>query len=204
MSLPLAVRLTFPRIVESALKSKGYPVFDDPYDLNVIVVRTKDAHANTFNDFEVILFTGDDGKRYSRVFKCTSDPGLFWRKNPMNVRGTAILKEGRYPGMWKIGLHRGKPALRQVGPCTVWRDNNKDATLDTGPGVPTQTGIFLINNHRAGVFSRIVGRWSAGCVVLARTRDLLKILWYVACQKRHGHGNTVSVVVLNERDIPFS
>ena len=88
----------------------------------------------------------------------------------MNVAGTAIMKEGQYRGAYKIGKHRGKyDALVQTGGrVTVWRDNNRDSTLDMAD--PSE-GYFGINIHKAGAFSANVDKWSAGCQVFANTDD---------------------------------
>ncbi len=98
----------------------------------------------------------------------TCDPGPTTLKNPANPRGAAVLALGVYPEMWEAGEHprskppgQRRPALVQVGPCTVDR---------VGPGVvvgedsfayPTapDTGMFGINFHSMGTPD-----WSAGCV----------------------------------------
>lgn len=41
------------------------------------------------------------------VFPATTDPGTFYRENPLSVKGTAIMKPGQYRGAYMIGRHRG-------------------------------------------------------------------------------------------------
>lgn len=136
------------------------------FDLNLIWVRTSDNNANEFNDWATVSYI--DGKHLNYfAFPATTDPGIYYRENPLNVDGTAILPPGQYRSMWKIGKHRGKyTALVQCKPITVWRDNNKDAYLEKGV---EDNGMFGINMHRSGATrtSTQVGKWSAGCQVIA-------------------------------------
>ena len=150
----------------------GYPFYDNgDYNLNIIGIRTDDARTNLFNDWMCLAFRQNDHEQLM-VFACTTDPGTYWLKHPMNVDGTAVLKPGHYPLMFKLGMHRGKYlALVQAGPCTVWRDNNQDKKIDTDG--ETQSGSFGINLHRAspnGASSQ-VDKWSAGCQVIADSGD---------------------------------
>src|SRR5690606_33549955 len=97
-------------------------------------------------------------------FPCTTDPGIFYRKNPASVNGTAILPAGQHSGLWQVGKHQGKyDALVQRAPVTVIRDRNADAALDFTDQL--DTGMFGINCHRATEqgTSAQVDRWSAGC-----------------------------------------
>lgn len=48
----------------------------------------------------------------------------------------------------------------------VYRDSNKDDSLDMDPG-SIQAGYFGINIHHAGEDSQFVNKWSAGCTVIA-------------------------------------
>lgn len=151
------------------MQSLGYKVFDNDsknYNLNLVGLRTADTKPNTFNDWEYV-FWKFAGSWEVMKFQITTDPGLYYLKNPMNKLGTAIVKPGQYPGMWVPGLHLGKyPALVQHGPVTVIRDFNRDAYLDYDSGVE-ESGVFGINNHRAVENGRsvMVDQWSAGCQV---------------------------------------
>jgi len=186
--------------VERMYKNLGYPLFYSPYDLNIFGVRALDPNTNTFNDWLCVLFTGDDHARYVRVFPGTTDPGTHWLKFPMNPAGTAIVAEGYYRKLWTLGLHRGKPGLRQLGDVKVWRDRDKDHLAEIGGAF--QIGWFAINMHRAGRFSQLIGRWSAGCQVFQKKADLLQMLDYVRDQGAHGYGTAVSYALFNERDVP--
>ena len=36
----------------------------------------------------------------------TTDPGTYYREDPMNVRGTAVMQPEQYRGVYKIGRPR--------------------------------------------------------------------------------------------------
>jgi hypothetical protein len=160
-----------PNTLVDAMRRLGYPVYLGDYNLNLIGIRSKALHANTFNDVLVVLYTLNN-RQHLHCFPMTTDPGTYYRENPINVDGTAILVPGHYPGCWRLGKHRGQySALVQCADMTVYRDNDRDAKLDTD--VPTQSGLFGINLHRArsGGLSKSVDRWSAGCQVVANSLD---------------------------------
>ncbi len=155
--------------IKAVMESKGYKVFGSAkgYDLNLFGVRTDDIESNKFNDWVGVMYLAH-GVWNLFVFPATTDPGLYWRQNPMNVNGTAMLKPGQYRAAWKLGKHQGKyEALVQNKKVTVYRDPDRDRYLEPDEG-HTQTGLFGINIHRASIQapSQNVNKWSAGCQVL--------------------------------------
>jgi hypothetical protein len=151
---------------------KGTP--ERPYNLNICGLRHPNRDADSFNDL-IVVFWGWPGAWSIFAAPATTDPGTYWRQNPGRVEGVGILAEGRYPGLWGIGQHRRSyTALVQVAPCTLHRDPNRDQTLDFEGS--TQTGLFGINLHRAGTNSQAVGKWSAGCQVVAKSADFEVIM----------------------------
>jgi len=158
--------------VLAAMNSKGYKVFSGELNLNLIGVRNKNTRANTFNDAFCVLYQ-KSGEWQLEQFKCTTDPGTYYRRNPVNVDGTAVVVPGQYRSLWTFGNHKGRyPALVQNKPITVYRDADEDDELDTN-GQVQQTGYFGINCHRANAVreSSLVDKWSAGCQVLADPDD---------------------------------
>lgn len=158
-----------PPSISSVIRSmdaKGYKVFKGANkDLNIVGIRnTDDLNANTFNDWMCLFWMNTEGDCFEgQVFSCTTDPGQYWRENPMNVNGTAILTTGQIRGAFKIGTHKGYRALQQNKPFTVYRDRDGNGNLDMSD---TEVGMFGINLHRAGDNSRLVNKWSAGCQVI--------------------------------------
>ena len=185
---------------EKILKSKGYSYFTNGiYNLNIIGVRSKDSKesVNVFNDALILIYTAEDGK-HIEVFPITTDPGLYYLKNNLSIKGCAILKEGQVRGGWQIGLHQGKyKALVQKKPVTVYRDSNKDSKLDF---VNEETGMFGINIHKSGESSTQVDRWSAGCQVFARVRDFNKFMNLVQ-KGNNKYGNSFTYTLINETDL---
>ena len=108
---------------------KGYAFFTKgEYNLNIIGVRHKGSKiTNCFDDYIVVIYNTGNEQNVRRVFACTTLPGKKAMEHPVNVVGTAILKEGQYRGAWKIGYHKGKyKALCQKKPIKVYRDNNRN------------------------------------------------------------------------------
>ena len=154
--------------IVATMRRKQYRVFENPngHDLNLVGIRNSESAANRFDDW-LCLFYVFDGIWNRFAFPATTDPGSFYRENPLNVRGTAIMKPGQYRRAYQVGRHKGYKALQQVGPITVYRDNNRDLELDT-TGVDEQRGLYAINIHRASRerASTRVEKWSAGCQVM--------------------------------------
>lgn len=185
-----------PKILE-VMEKKGYKVFENKWDLNIIGVRKKDGTPNKFDDRIYVVCKNDAGEWQEWSWTATTDPGTYWMTESMNKLGTAILKEGQWRGCWKLGLHKGeKPALVQIKPVTVYRDNDGDAQHDFNLG--ESTGIYGINIHRAGTNSTNVDKWSAGCQVFANNADFEQFLGLCNKQVAAGHGDVFSYTLLKE------
>ena len=153
------------------LENKGYAYFSNgQYNLNIIGVRAKE-YKNEFNDAFIVDYRTANGKRYTAVYPCTTDPGYKSLVNPVNIKGCAILVPGQYRGCFKKGYHKGQYiALVQYKPVKVFRDANKDFYMDCDESTIDE-GMFGINIHKAGEASTVVDGWSAGCQVLAKNID---------------------------------
>jgi hypothetical protein len=184
----------------NTLEEQGLPLFSNSsknYNLNLIGVRTIDNTSNKFNDLMVVMwFYGGEWNRLN--FNITTDPGVYYRENPININGTAILKEGHHKGLWTIGKHKGVyEALTQTSKATVYRDNNKDDVLDFD--CKTELGLFGINCHRSNknATSTNVDKWSAGCQVFENPDDFA--LFMDMCNKAADNwGNKFSYTLLIE------
>ncbi len=183
------------------MRSKGYKVFENAkgYDLNLFGIRTDDVDANTFNDWVGVMYRAG-GAWNLFAFPATTDPGLYWREKPMNVKGTAILKPGQYRGSHMVGQHKGYAALQQKGPVAVYRDADGDAELDTDESTVDE-GMFGINIHRASTkgASTRVGKWSAGCQVV---QDPLHFDFLMAMARKSAgiYGNSFTYTLLAQSD----
>lgn len=139
------------RRLEGASKASGSPIC--PYGhMDMWLLRNPDRGPG-LND---VIFFGDlEGNLY-RVSPATVDPGPTTVANPANPKGAAILAPGRHIGLWRLGLHRGRPGLVQSAICTVIRYTGGGSEYDLHG--PTDTGWFGINFHSMGTAD-----WSAGC-----------------------------------------
>lgn len=190
-----------PNAIEDVLRSKGYAVFLGPskYNLNIVGIRSNDTLPNRFDDWLCVMYVNDD------VWNCfsfpqTTDPGNFYRKHPMNVDGTAVLKPGQYRCSHELGLHRGRPALVQRRPVIVYRDANLDDNLDLDED-RAQAGMFGIDIHGASQnrASTVVDKWSAGCQVLQDPIHL-RFLIDLARKSASIYGNSFTYTLLTEHD----
>jgi hypothetical protein len=188
------------RGVMRILKNKQYRVYSEPYRLNIVGVRSASTVSNRFDDWLLVFYKNPGLGWTSFSFPITTDPGTYWLKNPMNVDGTAILKQGQYVDAYRLGQHRGLyKALVQAKPVTVIRDYDRNAYLDFLNGLE-RTGYFGINIHRADNSgeSKAVNKWSAGCQVFKKAQDFSKFI--ALCEKHALHyGNRFTYTLIDQR-----
>src|SRR5690349_20043760 len=150
-------------------RANSYEVYQRPYELTIIGIRSESTMPNRFDDEIHVLFKNSADRWIRYIFPATTDPGTYWLKNPLSPKGTAILKQGQYKNSYEIGLHRGKYyALVQSKPVTVLRDYYRNAILDFKNG-KEETGLFGINIHHASEngTTKTIDQYSAGCQVFA-------------------------------------
>lgn len=187
--------------VVAVMNSKDYEVFENSkgHDLNIVGIRTASIEEEKFNDWLTAFYIFDGVWNYF-AFPATTDPGTFYRKNPLTVKGTAVLKPGQYRGVYQIGKHKGYKALQQIGYMTVYRDANRDTLLDT-TGMQEDTGLHAINIHRSNAHrpSVVVGKWSAGCQVF-QDPDHFQFFLALCERASEKYGNKFSYSLLEEAD----
>lgn len=188
--------------IQTVLTKKGYLFFDQnlPYNINIIGIRNKNEIANSFDDTLCLIYRDDSLTLQLFSFPVTTDPGLYWLKNPLNVNGTAILVPGQYKGSHQVGMHKGQyEALVQKAPLKVWRDANKDGVLNFS-GIQHE-GIFGINIHRSNpqTESQSVEKWSAGCTVFKKVADF-DFFMSICHKSKNLYGNSFTYTLLEEAD----
>jgi len=190
--------------IKQLAKDKGYIIYDEPYRLNIWGFRANTEKPNSFDDelhvFTNVAKTGKPNWAYL-VFKITTDPGTYWLQNPMNPKGTAILKAGQYKDVYRIDKHRGKyyALCQRNGKVTVVRDYDRDAVLDFYNG-REQTGMFGINIHRARKTGETykIDRYSAGCQVFKNANDFN--FFMKMCEvHRKLYGNKFTYTLIDQR-----
>ena len=182
-------------------KSNGYVIYDEPYRLNIWGVRSPSTTPNSFDDEIHVFFIKEDGGWEHQVFKCTTDPGTYWLKNPMNPQGTAMLSTGQYLDAYKIAKHRNKyyALCQRLKKVSVIRDYNRNAILDFYNG-KLETGMFGINIHRARRSGKTfkVDNHSAGCQVFQNASDFEYFMRLCEMHKKI-HGNVFTYTLIDKR-----
>jgi hypothetical protein len=185
------------------MQAKDYRVYDTPevdWNLNIVGIRTTPASAKKFDD-TLVVFHRFLGVWDITYYPITTDPSDHYLRNPINSKGTAILKEGQYKGAYKIAKHNGKyqALCQRNGKVTVYRDKTKDGRLNfTSP----DTGMFGINIHKGpknGTFNTRNSIYSAGCQVFADSRHFFEFM--AKCKfGRTAFSNQFTYTLLTEAD----
>lgn len=194
--------------VHAEMRRLGFLVFGkNAYDMNVIALRRRPGRPNAFDDLLTVSYL-EQHRWVFEAFPCTTDPGLYYLEHPMNVNGTAIVKSPfQNRRSHRIGFHHAGQsnqyeAMVQCGPVRIWRDADGDQELDyTGETTAYASGI---NIHRAGENSQLVGRYSAGCLVVQKRDHFDRFMRLMHMQEDHGLGDTVSLSVLDWPDGNFA
>jgi hypothetical protein len=191
-------------IIEKAVKNLNYDWFDNgDFNVNIVGVRnstTGEKVTNSFDDFITISYK-EKGVWKFHKFKATTEAGRTYMKSPMNKNGTAILIPNQYKGSHAIGLHQGQyKALRQVGKLQIWRDSDKDEFYD----YVNVTDSFNdgINIHRANKNgeSIYVQNWSAGCQVIASSKDFETFMQVIE-KSASLYGNKFTYTLITSNDL---
>lgn len=158
--------------VLDAYKRLDYPLFvNGDFNINIFGIRDNENVEDSFNDLICLLYKVN-GKWVLKKYQATTDPGIYYRKNLLNTNGTAILQDGYYRSSWQLGLHHGKyTALVQRKPVKLWRDSNKDGILDRKGKTYTELAGINIHHASSNGTSVTIGKYSAGCQVIASITD---------------------------------
>lgn len=189
--------------LKKAIQKKGYPLKNGTYELNIIGIRNDNANPHSFDDTLCVLFIDEYGDDTLLCFSYTTDPGLYFLKNPLNINGCAIMKEGHYVDVYKLGKHRGYKALEQVGNIRFVRDNDKDDQLDFNARYEINRNIKA-NIHHATIpeTASVVNKWSAGCQVINKGWnefiELCEKARLITGQKRY------SYTLINIKDVKYA
>lgn len=181
----------------NALQEKGYVIYDQPFQLNIVGVRNAQSEPNKFDDQLYVFYKDENFNWVLKEYPITTDTGTYWLLNPMSSLGSAMLKEGQYIDAYKQGLHKGQyTALIQDKPITTYRDYDRNAIFDFGQR--ETTGNYGINIHKAGADSQDVNKWSAGCQVFQKSEDFQEFMQLTDKHKAN-FGNKFTYTLLDER-----
>lgn len=185
------------------LKIKSHEIFQKPYELNIVGIRSPETNANRFDDQLHVFFKDAQNKWKHFEYQITTDPGTYFLKNPLQVDGTAILKAGQYKNAYQLGLHRKqyKALVQTGGKVTVIRDYDRNAILDFLNGTET-AGWYGINIHRAKPkgATGIVDKWSAGCQVFQDADDFEEFMRLCEMHRLY-NGNKFTYTLIDLRSL---
>ena len=189
--------------IKKAFVKKGYPLRKGNYELNIIGIRNDNATPNSFDDTICVLFKDEYDEDVLLCFPATTDPGTYWLEHPMNVDGCAIMQEGHYTDVYKVGIHKDYKALQQIGKIHYVRDNNKNNVLDFNAAKKI-TDVIATNIHHADAAgkSAIVDKWSAGCQVIQKGWD--EFIELCDKSKLITERNLFDYTLLNIKDVKYA
>ena len=184
------------------VEAHGFRVFEDGiFNLNIIGVRTK-GEPNVFDD-RICLVYKDKHGWVTREWPATFDPGTYWLENPSKIQGTAVMASPQQcRSTYKIDLHGGRyeALCQRLGKVKVWRDGDRDDTVDWDQFDDAVEGWYGINIHRAGANSMQVDKWSAGCQVFQRAADFDAFMELVKASEAL-YGNKFTYTLIDEETL---
>lgn len=182
-------RLPYPLTLVAARGLTVFPGMTAARDVNLVAVRHGRSTPSAGDDLLYACWRELAGGSWTvRAWRCETEPGPGYLAKPMNPRGTAIIAPGQYKRSHAAGLHKGRPALVQVAPVTVYRDADRDQLIELDPKT-LDTGIHAVNIHDVASWGDL-----AGCIGLAPAsmRELLDV--YAMTAAAHGPGLTLTLV----------
>ena len=150
--------------------------------INIFGIRLVAGKVDAWDDLIGVCFHKPDGSWFFECYIATTEPGSDYLIKPMNLAGTAIVAEGQHKNVWTDGFHQGRldrPALVQCGPFKVFRDNNRNDTIELTHLETAKTGGINLHWSYAPSNSNRVKKSSAGCQVTKNELALLKIVDFV-------------------------
>ncbi len=148
---------------------QSLPSFDGwPKGVLEVAVRST---ADVYDAFDDKIYTYDCRSGvpvFVMVRNGTTNAGSYGLKNfqEYNHLGCAVLKADTIVyDSHEYGLHKGKPAYRQVKGFPYFRDNNRNERAEEIG--PEYSDVIAANIHRAGVDSTVIKNWSTACIVTA-------------------------------------
>lgn len=192
----------------NVMKSKNYRVYEgnNPSNrsFNIVGIRNKALSPDKFDD-TLAIFHLIPGATDLLMFPITTDPSPYYLKNPVNSKGTAVLKEDQYVDTYAISQHsppsgnKHQAVCQRLAKVTVFRDGDKDGKLNfKSPDL----GMHGINIHRGpsnGDWDSKNKNYSAGCQVFADADDF-NIFMSRARDERKNVGNVFTYTLLNQKD----
>lgn len=188
-ALKASVSQNFLSRVVACMRKKGFKVFTQPGEINIVYVEGVDPNfnlnadtPNVFNDLAITFDFINNAPRLLGKWVATADPGRYYTDSPMNPKG-ALHHNGQAKA-WRVGTHKDHRALVQCDYIEVTRDYNKD--FRTEGDKKSRGKHFGANCHGSRTNNiRDIGKWSAGCKVLLGMRQHREFMSVVESDRRY-------------------
>ena len=108
-------------VEEELYHQTGRSLWKGDFNVSIVGIRTprsKNKVSDKFQDIIYFTWTEDTDDGEARIWyelPATTLAGRRMHNKPINSKGTAQLKCGFHPSLWKRGKHKGKNALIQIG-----------------------------------------------------------------------------------------
>ena len=185
-------------VLRKIAKVHDFAIFDKGnYNLNIWGIRCNTVDTSTFNDLLLVFYKANDanpkmnGKWTYDWFSITTDQRILNSPN-MTKHITKTFKVGKHKGDY--------PALVQVKPLPLYRDNNRDNKLDLSGRISYE--MAGINIHRASKWKiiRTIGLYSAGCQVFESVRDYEDKFMPLVNKAKDLYGNSFTYTLTNIKE----
>jgi len=186
---------------------KGYKFFDGQFNINLIGIRTHERAIDKFSDMFLMIYRDHLNNWQIERAIGTTVPGRFYHYHHTNPKGVGIIVPGQYRGAFTPGKHKGADALIQNSTFKVYRDSDKDGKIDKEVIEDASPSCrFDFHNAKSTVkpgkiFLENIGKFSAGCQVLANWVQYEEWLAIIKYSMRIYKCNTVTYTLLDEEDL---
>jgi len=180
-----------------------YVIYEQPFELNIYGIRSINKTVNVFNDRIGVFYKDLHGDWKHEYWSATTKPGLYWLRNILNPKGTAILKPGQYIDTYAIDKHNGKylALCQRHKEVEVYRDKNRNEIYDYDP-LTIEKGFFGINLHRASLWRVLtnIDKNSAGCQVIPGISNFERLM-NLAEMHQKLYKNVFTYTLIKESDL---
>ena len=137
----------------------------------------------------------------------TTEPGVYYQKKLLNKDGCWVMMPAQMIDAYKSGFHQSKPdhrALRSVGRIFGLREDDKDGViLNDKNAVASWVDGHLIGANIHGalkkLITKLIGPWSAGCIVISSWDDKEFIMNIADLYKNINNG-LITFTLIEEKD----
>ncbi|RUT03632.1 hypothetical protein DSM106972_052710 [Dulcicalothrix desertica PCC 7102] len=197
--------------VYQAMRRKGYKVFTNEGEVNIIYLRGAEFDGksngnaiNEWSDRRLVLMFRNGQPTIAGNWAATVKPGLPAIRNPLGKAGAAFIEPGQYKA-WRVDIHNGifgrsEEGLVQVAPVNFRRDVNRNGKVDSEP---IQSGIIGLNQH-SGSDQLKVDRASYACLAAqSQSGHLYKFMPLVKADPRYRRNRAFvfTTTILDARDL---